>query len=151
MLDTLATMSTSRRLTRRGGRQAKAIDLLVDRGVFFDVDVALGDVGFGLIVVVIADEVMHCVVRKELLELRIELGGKRLVVRYDERRPLDGLDDVGHRERLARSGHAHQHLVLFSIAHTGHEFFDGLRLISGGLERGGELEHAGNSIVRRTS
>ncbi len=32
---------------------------------------------------------------------------------------------------------------------AGHEFFDGLGLIAGGLEGGGELEHAGNSIARR--
>ncbi len=72
-----------------GGRQPQAVDLLVDRGVFLDVDVALRDVGFGLIIVVIADEIVDRVVRKELLELAIELGGQRLVVREDERRPLD--------------------------------------------------------------
>ena len=41
-----------------GGGEAEAVDVLVDEGVFFDVDVALRDVGFGLIVVVVADEVM---------------------------------------------------------------------------------------------
>ena len=50
---------------RRG--EAEALDLLVDRGVFLDVDVALGDVGFGLVVVVIADEVADGVVGKNSL------------------------------------------------------------------------------------
>ena len=98
---------------RAGGGQPQPVDLLVDRGVFLDVDVALRDVGLGLVVVVIADEVVDGVVRKELLELAVKLGGQRLVVRHDQRGPLHGLDDVGHREGLARAGHAHQHLVLF--------------------------------------
>ncbi len=117
MHDTLATMITSRAADQgAGGGQPQAVDLLVDRGVFLDVDVALRNVGFGLVVVVVADEIMDGVVRKELLELAVELGGQRLVVRQHQRRPLHGLDDVGHRERLARAGDAHQHLLLAAVA-----------------------------------
>ncbi len=57
-----------------GGGQPQAVDLLVDRGVLLDVDVALRDVGFGLVVVVIADEIVDGVVRKELLELACRAG-----------------------------------------------------------------------------
>ena len=136
MHDTLATMITSRRLTSgAGGRQPQAVDVLVDRGVFLDVDVALRDVRLGLVVVVVADEVVDRVVRKELLELAVELGGQRLVVRQDQRRPLHGLDDVGHRERLARAGDAHQHLLLAIRAQTFDQRGDGLRLIAGGFKR----------------
>ena len=141
MQETLATMITSRRLTRRGGRQPQAVDLLVDRGVLLDVDVALRDVGLGLVVVVVADEIVDGVVREELLELAVELGGQGLVVRHDQRGPLLGLDDVGHGERLARAGHAHEHLVLRCRAEPVDEGVDGLRLIAGGLEGGDELEH----------
>ena len=89
MQETLATMITSRRLTSgAGGGQPQPLDLLVDRGVFLDVDVALRDVRLGLIVVVVADEVVDGVVRKELLELGVQLGGQRLVVRHDQHRPL---------------------------------------------------------------
>ncbi len=87
MHDTLATMMTSSRLTSAtGGGEAQAVDVLVDRGVFLDVDVALRDVRFGLVVVVVADEVVDGVVREEALELLVELGRERLVVREDERR-----------------------------------------------------------------
>ena len=120
---------------RAGGGQPQPVDLLVDRGVLLDVDVALRDVGLGLVVVVVADEVVDRVVRKELLELAVELGGQRLVVRHDQRRPLHGLDHVGHRERLARAGHAHQHLFLFPGLQTGDQRLNGLRLIAGGLKR----------------
>ena len=99
-----------------GGRQPQAVDLLVDRSVFLDVDVALRDVRLGLVIVVVADEIMDGVVGKELLELAIELGGQRLVVRHHQRGPLLLLDDVGHGEGLARAGHAHEHLVLFAPA-----------------------------------
>ena len=102
---------------RAGGRQPQAVDLLVDRGVFFDVDVALRDVGFGLVVVVVADEVVDGVVGEEFLEFAVELGGQGLVVRHHQRGPLLLLDDVGHGEGLAGAGHAHEHLVL--LAGTG--------------------------------
>jgi hypothetical protein len=62
-----------------GGGQAQAVDLVVDRGVLLDVDVALGDVRFGLVVVVVADEVVDGVVGEELLELGVELGGQVLL------------------------------------------------------------------------
>ena len=69
-----------------GGGEAEAVDVLVDRRVLLDVDVALRDVGLGLVVVVVADEVVDGVVREEALELLVELGGERLVVGQDERR-----------------------------------------------------------------
>ena len=47
-----------------GGGQPQPLDLLVDRGVLLDVDVALRDVRLGLVVVVIADEVVDGVVRE---------------------------------------------------------------------------------------
>ena len=116
MHETLATTITSLRLTRAlVAGQAEPLDLLVDRGVLLDVDVALGDVGFGLVVVVIADEVADGVVREELLELAVELGGERLVVRHHQRGPVHPGDDVGHRERLARAGDAEQGLVLLAL------------------------------------
>ena len=71
---------------RDGGGQAQAVDVLVDRGVFLDVDVALRDVRFGLVVVVIADEVVDGVVREEALELLVELGREGLVVGEHQRR-----------------------------------------------------------------
>ena len=50
---------------RLGGGQAQLVELVVDGGFFFDVDVARRDVGFGLVVIVIADEVLDGVVGEE--------------------------------------------------------------------------------------
>ena len=86
----------------------EAIDLVVDRRVLLDVEVLRRDVGLGLVVVVVADEVLDGVLGEELAELVAELGGQRLVVGDDQRRALDPLDHAGHRERLAGPGRAEQ-------------------------------------------
>jgi hypothetical protein len=55
---------------QRGGRRVpQPLDLLVDRAVLLDVRVGLGYVRLGLVVVVVADEVLHRVVREEPAEL----------------------------------------------------------------------------------
>ena len=91
-------------------RQPHLLDVLVDRAVLLDVEVARRDVRLGLVIVVVRDEVLDRVVRKELAELGIELRRERLVGREHQRRPAGLRDHVGHRERLARARHAEQRL-----------------------------------------
>ena len=122
MHDTLATMMTSSRLDQgAGGGQTQAVDVLVDGGVFFDVDVALRNVRFGLIVVVVADEVVDGVVGKEAAKLLVELGGERLVVRQDERRLAELGDDVGGGEGFAAAGDADQDLAILPGLEAAHQ------------------------------
>jgi hypothetical protein len=64
---------------------AHPVDLLVDRGVLLDVGVGARDVGLGLVVVVVGDEVLDRVVGEELAQLAVELRGQRLVRRQDQR------------------------------------------------------------------
>src|SRR5205085_2242394 len=52
-------------------RQSQAVDLFVDRRFLLDEGVGRRDVGFGLIVIVITDEVFDGVLRKERLELLV--------------------------------------------------------------------------------
>ncbi len=85
-------------------------DVVVPGRVLLDVQVGLRDVGLGLVVVVVRDEVLDRVVGEELAELVAELRGERLVVGDHERRSLDRLDHPGHRCRLARPGRAEQRL-----------------------------------------
>ena len=115
---------------RAGGRVAHPVDRLVYAAFLLDVGVAARDVGFGLVIVVIADEIFDCVLGEEALELAIELRGEDLVGRQDQRRPLQFLDHLGHGEGLARPGHAQQHLRLVVLACTGGEFGDGSRLVA---------------------
>ena len=70
MQETEATMMHIAALEEgAGGGMAQLIYLVVDIGVFLDIGSVLGHIGFGLVVIVIADEVLHGVIGEELLEL----------------------------------------------------------------------------------
>ena len=118
---------------RAGGGVAHAVDLLVDRQFLLDVGVGARHVGFGLVVVVVGDEVLDRVVGEEALELAVELGGQRLVGGEHQGRALGALDHLGHGEGLAGAGDAEQHLVALVLAHAGHQLGDGGGLVALGL------------------
>ncbi len=133
---------------RAGGGEAQALDLLVDARVLFDVGVAARNVGLGLVVIEVGDEILDGVFGKELLELAVELRGESLVVREDERGPVERRDDVGHGERLARAGDAEQRGMLFAGAQPLQQLVDGLRLIAQRRIGADELEgHHSNKAV----
>jgi hypothetical protein len=52
---------------------AHAVDLLVDGRVLLDIGVGARDIGLGLVVVVVRDEILDRVLREEALELAVEL------------------------------------------------------------------------------
>ena len=121
-----------------GARQAHLFDVLVDRRVLLDEQVALRDIGLGLVVVVIADEILHRIVREELPELAVKLGCQGLVGGEHNGRATQAGDHIGHRERLARAGHAQKGLEHLAIEHALHQFVDRHRLVAGwriGLEQ----------------
>ena len=94
MHDTDATMidvAAREAATRR--RVSQALDVVVARAVLLDVQVGLRDVRLGLVVVVVADEVLDGVRGEELANLAAELRRERLVVGDHERGLLDLLDD----------------------------------------------------------
>src|SRR5580704_2811109 len=115
---------------RLGGRQPQLIELIVHRRFLLDVNVARGNVGFRLVVVVIGDEVFDRIVREERLELVIELRRQRLVVRHDERGPVQVFDDLGHRKSFARAGDAQQHLVLLAVGNAARHRLNGGTLVA---------------------
>jgi hypothetical protein len=119
---------------RAGGAQPQLLDVLVDRRVLLDEGVAAGDVRLGLVVVVVADEVLDGVLREELLELAVELRGERLVVAHHQRGPPVLGDHVRHGEGLSRPRGAEQRLVRVAALQRLGELGDGARLVAGGLE-----------------
>ena len=130
----------------------QAVDLVVPRGILLDVGIGPRQVRLGLEVVVVADEVLHRVVREELAELLVQLRGERLVVGHDQRRALGRLDHLGRGVRLAGPGRPEQHLVLESGLETADQVGNRLRLVAGRLERGVDLEGDGGhgpSILAR--
>ena len=112
-------------------REPHPVDLVVDRRFLLDVRVGRRDVGFRLVVVVVADEVLDGVLGKEAPELLIELRGQRLVVGHHERRTVHLGDALRHGERLARPGHAEQDLRLVAAVQPLDELLDGPPLIAG--------------------
>ena len=72
-----------------GRRVPQLVDLVIDAGIFLDIRIRMGDVGFRLIVVVVADEIGDRVIREKLLEFAAKLRGQRLIVRNDERRTVN--------------------------------------------------------------
>ena len=48
-----------------GGGEAHPIDLVVDGQVLFDVGIGAGDIGFGLVVIVIGDKIFDGIVGKK--------------------------------------------------------------------------------------
>ena len=117
---------------QRGGRRVpEPLDLVVDRAVLLDVRVGRRDVRLGLVVVVVAHEVLDRVVGEHLAELVRELGGERLVRRDHQGRSLHLLDHVRDRERLAGAGGAEQRDVLVAGPHCRGELLDRRRLVAG--------------------
>ena len=130
-----------------GGGVPEALDLVVHRRVLLDVRVGLRDVGLGLVVVVVADEVLDRVVGEDLAELVGQLGAQRLVGRDHQGRALDRLDHVRDRERLAGAGGTQQREVRLPGLDALGELRDRLRLVAGGLEVGGDTERGHGAIV----
>ena len=116
---------------RPGRRMAQPVDLLVDLAFLLDIGVRPRHIGFGLIVVIVADKVFDGVFGKEPFEFAVELRSQRLVGRQDDRRALRGLNHLGHGKGLAGAGRPQQHLIALSRHHPFGKLDDGLWLIAG--------------------
>ena len=127
---------------------AEPLDLVVHRGVLLDVGVGLRDVGLGLVVVVIAHEVLDGVLGEDLPELVGELRAEGLVGRDHQGRALDAFDEMGDRERLPGPGGPEERDLLAPRLDALDQLLDGVRLVTGRAEIGGDLEggHAHASL-----
>jgi hypothetical protein len=108
--------------------------------VLLDEQVALRHIGLGLVVVVVADEILDRVLREELAELAVQLRGQRLVGRKHDGRAAQPGDHVGHGEGLAGAGDAQQRLEHLAVAHALDQLVDRLGLVAGRRVRQEQLE-----------
>src|SRR5690606_13895631 len=76
-------------------------------------------------------KIVYGILRKELLELPVQLSRQGLVVAQYQRWPLRLLYDIGNSKSLAGPGYPEQGLVFFTGVHTLHQLTDGFRLITG--------------------
>jgi hypothetical protein len=139
---------------RLRGRVAHAVDLVVDDRVLLDEGVGRRNVRFGLVIVVVADEIVDRVVREQVAHLAVELRGERLVRRDDQRGQLQALDHVRHRERLAAARDPEQRLVALAAIEPADQRLDGLWLIPFRGELASEAElarHAGPTLPESPS
>jgi len=82
---------------------------------------------------ILGDKILHCIFRKELLKLSIQLRCQCFVVGNDQRRFIQLLNDVCHRKCLSGSGNTQKCLTLIALPKTTDQTVDRLRLVSGGL------------------
>ena len=131
----------SRRVSRAAVAEwrRRSISSLIDES--FSMYVSLdGDVRLGLVVVVVADEVLDPVVGEELPHLLGELGGEALVRSEDQRRLLRLLDRPGDGRRLAGPGDAEQRLEAIAAHDALAQLGDRLGLVAGRREVGHDPE-----------
>src|SRR5690606_38608016 len=86
------------------------------------------------------DEVLDGIVRKELLQLPVELRRQGLVVRHHERGAAQPLDDVRHRDGLAGPRDTEQGLVALARLEAGRQLLDRGGLVAGELEGEFQIE-----------
>ena len=94
-----------------GCRVPHAVDVVVAARVLLDIGVGARDVGLGLVVVVVAHEILDGIVGQQPPKLRAQLCRERLVRAQHEHGALQLLDDPGHDVGLAAAGHAEQDLL----------------------------------------
>jgi hypothetical protein len=117
-----------------GCGMAQAVYGVVYRGVFCDIGIGLRYIGFRLIIVIIADEVLHGIFGKKLFEFIEELAGQGLIGGYNKGGPLCLGNDVGHGKGLAGTGNTEEYLVLVAFLQGTGEGFNGLRLVAKRVE-----------------
>ena len=103
--------------------------MLVDRAVFFNEQVALRDVSFWLVVVVVADEIFDRVLREKFAEFAVKLCSQGFVGRKDDGRSPHARNHIGHSEGFAGARHPQQGLKDFTVVDAVHQFVDGGGLI----------------------
>ena len=86
MHDTLATIMTSRRSNSELVAEWRSLSISSLMLESFSIYVSVGrNIGFRLIIVVVADEILYRIIREKFLKLAAQLRCQRLVVRNDER------------------------------------------------------------------
>ena len=86
-----------------GGAVPHHINFFIDRCFFIDVSVALGYVGFRLVVIIVADEVLHGVVGKQFFKFFVELCSQCFIMGYHQGWFLYFVDYIGHGEGFTRT------------------------------------------------
>ena len=113
-----------------GGLMTKPFHIVIDIGVFLYIGIRLRDIGFRLVVVVVAHEVADGVVRHKFAEFGAQLRGQRLVGLNDEGRALQFLYQPGGGGGFTSTGGTHQNHVIFTVFDAFRQLGDSLWLVA---------------------
>ena len=113
---------------------AHPVNLLIHAGIFFDESIRPRHIGFGLIIIIIRDEIFDCIIWEEAFELRIKLRGQGLIRRHNKGRALGLFNDLRHCECFTGARNAQQDLIAFDRIYTRNKFRNGFNLIALGFE-----------------
>ena len=83
--------------------------------IFLDIRIGGSHIRFRLVIIIVGDKILHCVLRKELLEFAMKLCSKCFIMRNDQCRFLYPFNQFCHSKRLAGPGDSHKRLCSFSI------------------------------------
>ena len=111
-------------------RMAQLFDLVIDRGILFNISIGVGNIRFRLIVIVVGYKIFYRVVRKKLLKLGTELSCQCFIMGEDKGWTVDVGDDICHRECFSRAGNSKQGLFFHPAQNPFGQLFDCLWLIS---------------------
>ena len=84
---------------------------------------------------------MHSVIREEIFKLCRQLSCKRFIMRNNQRRFLEMLNNIRHRKRFSCSRSSKKRYFTFTFGKNILNFFDRSNLISGWLVGGLKFEH----------
>ena len=106
------------------------INLVIDRGVFFNKRICLSQVGFGLVIIVIADKIAYRVIGEKSFKLIVKLSREGFIMSQYQGWFLYPFDDIGDGKGFPRTCYSQKGLLAWGVAQALHQFIYGLGLIS---------------------
>ena len=84
--------------------------MVIDGRVLFYKCIGLRDIGFGLVVILIGNEVLNGILRKESFKLGVQLSGQYFIWGDYKGGPLKLFNYIGYRVGFTGAGYAKQNL-----------------------------------------
>ena len=97
--------------------------------VFFDEKILPGDVGLGLIIIVVADEILDVILREKALKFAIKLRREGFIMRHYECWNSKPLNNICHGKCFTRAGNSEKSLVFVAALKARDDAFDRFFLI----------------------
>src|SRR5208282_1277957 len=114
----------------------ESVYVIIDHGIFFYIGICGRDISFRLVIIIVAYEKLHCVLRKQLFEFTVQLRCQRLIVSYNKSRFVEIGNNMRNSKGLARAGNAEEDLMLEVLNYPFGQIIYSLRLVSLGSEAG---------------